>query len=97
MEHGMSDSQVDWRAQNAIFLRGAKLQFRHYIRWSDDWDHDHCVGCWVKFAEFLGQDIQNEGYTTCEDYKHGAGYDWVCRQCFDELKDQLKWSLARMD
>jgi hypothetical protein len=86
--------QKQWRIENAQPLRGARLQFRRYARPSETWDHEHCAGCWAKFAEFDAQDIQHEGYTTCEDYKYGAGYEWVCRECFDDLKDDMHWTLA---
>jgi hypothetical protein len=30
-----------------------------------------------------------------DDYRLGAGYEWVCRQCFDDLKDDLGWTASR--
>jgi hypothetical protein len=81
----------DWRILNCKGLRGLKLQRKAYRKWSDTWDHDHCAACWAKFAEFDGPDILHEGYATCDDYKHGAEYDWVCVQCFDDLKDEMDW------
>lgn len=24
----------------------------------------------------------------------GAGYDWICRSCFDDLKDDMQWTIA---
>jgi hypothetical protein len=80
-----------WRLQNVRHLKGLRLQFRRYTRWSETWEHDHCSACWAKFAEFDGPDIQHEGYATGDDYKYGAGYDWICCDCFDDLKADLGW------
>lgn len=84
----MSD---DWRAQNAWNLRRLTLHFSEWTRAKPDWDHDHCAGCWAKFADFDAPDIQRAGYTTGDDYRHGARYEWVCEECFRELKDVMGW------
>lgn len=83
-----------WRIDNARHLRGVRLKFQPYIRWSETWDHDHCAACWAKFAELAGTDIQHEGYATCDDYPKGARYDWVCVTCFADLKDEMQWATA---
>ena len=83
---------ADWRIDNAEHLRGLHLRRKEYRRWSDTWDHDHCAGCWAKFAEFDGPDIHREGYATCADYQRGADYEWICIQCFSELKSEMGWS-----
>ena len=88
------DPDKQWRIDNANNLRGLRLQFRRYTRWSETWDHDHCEACGVKFAEFDGEDIQHEGYASCDDYKHGACYAWVCSDCFNDLKDDMGWKVA---
>ena len=82
---------ADWRIQNCKMLRGVKLQRKRYRTPSQNWNHDHCAACWATFAEFDGPEIQHEGYATCEDYKLGAEYDWVCVRCFSELKDEMGW------
>jgi hypothetical protein len=84
-----------WRIDNAGRLKGARLQFRPYMRWSESWDHDHCAGCWAKFAEFEGPDILHEGYATRDDDPKGAGYEWVCQACFNDLKDDMEWSAVK--
>lgn len=61
---------------------------------SEDWDHDHCVVCWAKFAEYDAPDIEHEGFTTCDDYEFGPRYHRVCEECFADLKDEMGWSLA---
>jgi hypothetical protein len=45
-----------------------------------------------QFAEFEDPDIQHEGYATGDDHPKGAGYEWVCRTCFDDLKEDMRWS-----
>src|SRR5262245_27913415 len=88
----IAEADKQWRIDNANHLKGVRLQFRHYSRPSESWDHDHCAACWAKFAEFDGADVQHEGYTTCKDYPRGAGYEWICQTCFADLKDEMQWS-----
>ena len=88
------DNPIDWRLDNARHLKGLRLQFRQYTRWSDAWDHDHCAACWAKLAEFEGLEIQHAGYATGDDYKHGAKYEWICCECFDDLKADLGWTAS---
>src|SRR5215470_3887556 len=85
---------LQWRLDFAKRLRGITLRYQIYKRWSASWDHDHCAACWTTFAEFNGPNIQHEGYATCDDYEHGANYDWVCRDCFEDLKEYMGWKLA---
>jgi hypothetical protein len=82
---------ADWRIHNCRLLRGLTLRRKPYRKWSERWDHDHCAACWARFAEVDGPEIQHEGYATCEDYKLGADYDWVCVGCFSELRDERGW------
>ncbi len=85
---------ADWRVDNVKHLRGLALRRQRYTRRSESWDHDHCAACWAKFAEFDGPGILHEGYATGEDYKHGAGYEWVCPNCFSELSEEMGWTEA---
>jgi hypothetical protein len=82
---------TDWRLDNVSGMEGVRFRRKHYTRWSETWDHDHCVACWAKFAEFDGPDILHEGYATCEDYKYGADYDWICPSCFADLRVGMSW------
>jgi hypothetical protein len=75
-----------WRIDNAQHLRAVRLKLQPYRQPSEAWDHDHCAGCWAKFAEFEGADIHHEGYATCSDYPKGARYEWVCATCFIDLQ-----------
>jgi hypothetical protein len=85
----VSDNQ--WRIDNAKRLQGLQLHLRRYRAWSKAWDHDHCTACWARFTECEGSDGQTEGYATGSDYPKGAGYEWVCRQCFTDLKTEMEW------
>jgi hypothetical protein len=86
-------SDTDWRIDLAKRLKGEHLQFKQY-RSSPGWDHDHCILCFKKLAEWDGPDIAHEGYTTLADYKFGADYHWVCRQCFSELREIMQWTAS---
>ena len=82
----------DWRIDLVENLRGEKLQWKKYRRYSENWDHDHCGACGAKFAEIPGYKILNEGYATTDAYPMGAEYEWVCKTCFDDLHDELEWT-----
>ena len=88
------DGREDWRVATARHLAGLKLRRKPYQRYSESWDHDHCVACSAKFAEFDGPDVQHVGPTTGDDYKFGADYEWVCPRCFSELQPVLGWTEA---
>ena len=79
--------EQDWRLRGQEeYLKGAELCRKHYVRYSDSWDHDHCEFCWVKFAEEdLIPDALHEGYATTDNYR------WICEQCFEDFKDQFEW------
>lgn len=88
--------EVDWRLENLqeqSYLRGVRFQRGRWRLRQADWDHDHCVGCHGRFAEFdrLDEPIFHDGFTTCADYQHGAEYDWVCPECFALFKDEMGW------
>ena len=82
------DGMSDWRIDNAKRTRGALLRLTKYARLREDWDHDHCEGCWAKFMESGPTDALAEGYTT-EDSRR-----WICPECFRDLKDEMGWKLA---
>ena len=45
----------------------------------------------AKFAEFDGD--LHEGWASDRRYKERPGYyDWVCADCFRDLKDELNWT-----
>jgi hypothetical protein len=55
------------RLQN---LRGMTFELAEYEPPSTDWDHDHCEGCWAKFATFGAPEIQRKGYFVVSAVSH---------------------------
>ena len=78
----------DWRIDNAKRTRGALLREMKYSRPEEDWDHDHCEGCWAKFMESELPGTLTAGYVT-EDNRC-----WICPDCFRDLRDEMEWKLA---
>ena len=95
-ENDVSELEEDWRIFGAKQweLEGCTLHWHRWTRPRPSWDHDHCAGCWAKFMEEDLPDALHEGYTTGEDYPHGADYAWVCSTCFADLKPALGWTVA---
>ncbi|MGA9794596.1 MAG: hypothetical protein WBQ17_03575 [Rhizomicrobium sp.] len=85
----------DWRVDNARHTKGFAFAWRKYIAPRPTWDHDHCEGCMAKFAEFEDPEILREGNASDARYKNRPGYyDWVCAECFNDLKDEMNWTEA---
>jgi hypothetical protein len=63
------NSIADWRYENVKHLQGAVFRYAKYKAPTIDWDHDHCNGCWAKFAEFDDTDILHEGYVSAKPYE----------------------------
>ena len=77
----------DWRLQGQEkFLMGATLSRKKYVKYRDNWEHDHCEFCWRKFSERQGD--TNEGYVTTD------GYHWVCDDCFADFKESFNWKTS---
>ena len=86
-----SDPDKKWRIENAYGLEGLEFELRRYSPPSATDDHDHCAGCWAKFALFEDPNIQHDGYGT---RREDAGKNceiWVCRSCFADLKDGMRF------
>jgi hypothetical protein len=86
----------DWRLEHLEtqpYLRGVAFTRKRYSEYRPGWDHDHCAGCWAKFAEFddPNEPIEHDGYATTADYSFGADYVWVCLKCFADFKAQMAW------
>jgi hypothetical protein len=86
----------DWRLENLENypqLRGVAFARKPYREFRPGWDHDHCVGCWVKLAEphMQGPDIIHEGYVTTKDYVHGEDAEWACAECFRDFAAVMDW------
>ena len=81
----------DWRLTTARDLAGVTLRWAGWHRPSQEWDHDHCAGCFVKFMEEDFPDVLHEGWTTRDDWPWGPEAEWVCPECFEDLKPILGW------
>ncbi len=82
-------SPDDWRRQGQErYLKRVALGWRKYIPYRKGWDHDHCAFCGAKFMESADQDILTEGYATDDNYR------WVCRQCFEDFRDEFEWKVT---
>jgi ribosomal protein S18 acetylase RimI-like enzyme len=75
----------DWRFNNARSLRGCTL-LRSHFRSAHGSEIEHCIGCWAKFSESGGADMLDEGYCTY------TQYDWVCGNCYEELRQRMQWT-----
>jgi hypothetical protein len=84
----------DWRIDLVESLRGQKLVYSKYRQPRPEWDHDHCLGCGATFSELDGPDYLHEGYTTGPKYSHGSEYEWICAQCFGDLKQEMGWTVG---
>jgi hypothetical protein len=62
-------SEADWRLENLRRFRGATFRRSEYSPPTPQWDHDHCEGCFAKFANFNGPEVLYEGYVHAEPYK----------------------------
>ena len=57
----------DWeqhKLKSLEHLRASTFTFSVYAPPSPEWDHDHCEGCWAKFALFEAPEILHSGYFT---------------------------------
>jgi len=75
------------------YLQGAELDLRDYTPYSESWEHDHCEFCQRKFMAPGGGDpgARTRGYATTEAHERGAGYYWVCEDCFRDFAEQFEW------
>jgi hypothetical protein len=61
------------------------------------WDHDHCKFCWVTFEEQakvaarppLDRRVVTEGYLVV------GSRHWICEECFEDFKDEFRWSVTK--
>lgn len=88
---------ADWRLEQLEMhgdFRGFAFQRKKYREYRPGWDHDHCIACNTKLAEFESDKeiILHEGYASTEDVLNGADYYWVCPECFALFKEEMDWS-----
>ena len=77
----------DWRLfrEQDKYLSGVSLVKGLYKPNTSFNDHDHCEFCMAKFGK--GNNDLKEGYST-ED-----GSIWICPECYDDFKEQFKWTV----
>ena len=94
---------MDWRLEQLLasdYLKAVRFQWLRYRTYRPGWDHDHCSGCFAKFAEEedgSGEPVLRAGYTTCEDYPKGAEYHWVCPECWILAREPMGWTEVSCD
>ncbi len=75
----------DWRLQKQEkYLFGVKLSKKKYQKYSENWDHDHCEFCSVKFIETKSF---KEYYATEDNYY------WICEPYFNDFKHKFNWKV----
>jgi len=82
-------SPDDWRRQGQErYLKGVALTWKRYTNYREGWDHDHCEFCSAKFMESGDSDALKEGYATEGEYR------WICKQCFEDFREEYKWTVS---
>jgi putative acetyltransferase len=84
-----ADGEVsDWRVNNAQWIRGCTLIRRPFRTSQGGQPVEHCIACWAKFSVKPHSDTLDEGYATYTEY------DWVCGNCYEDLRTRMQWKQA---
>jgi hypothetical protein len=59
-----AEEWAEYKLSQLKSLEGLPFQPRRYEAPTEEWDHDHCVGCWATFSELDRPDFLHEGYFT---------------------------------
>lgn len=59
-----AEEQKQHKLKKLEHLGALTFTFADHTPPSPEWDHDHCEGCWTKFALFDAQGILHSGYFT---------------------------------
>ena len=94
----MSDKD-DWRlGGQERYLQPARLCWKRYSRWSDEWDHDHCEFCWAKFVALddtqSGPNDLSEGYAVLSNGDFPDDYHWICATCYADFRGMFDWEVV---
>jgi len=76
--------------------RGLAFRFATFSAMDFANDHDHCIACMAKFADFESDGILHEGFVTKYVIPDGSGHwqwNWVCAACFRDFQESLAWRL----
>jgi hypothetical protein len=82
----------DWRIAPIKHLFGQSFRLKKYYQRSPASDHDHCAACWAKFM--LAEGCLDRGYAISSAYKRGEDSEWICEQCFSELREAMNWKIG---
>jgi hypothetical protein len=106
----MTAAPDDWqRMGQEATLQGATLTWKNYQALTAEWEHEHCAFCFRKFLDPAYSDAHRQvlkdqpdkhadaGYTTVGSDSVKAGAEWICQQCFEDFKDEFRWSVAKTD
>jgi hypothetical protein len=83
-------NRPDWENSGNDRYIGARLKWKDYDPGADPSEHNHCWVCWKTFS-LLDGDAERTGFAVVDDPKFGDDYNWVCKSCFDDLKDLFNW------
>lgn len=78
----------DWRVdllENVSDTHGMLFEPKNFIAQSSS-DHIHCSICFKTICG--GNSVYNNSGFYCKE----SG-DWLCKQCFNDFKDQFDWKL----
>ena len=94
----MGDEE-DWRlGRQECYLQPARLCWKRYPRWSDEWDYDHCAFCWAKFVApddpQQGPNDLNEGYAVLSNGCFPDDYLWICATCYADFRGMFDWEVV---
>ncbi len=70
---------------------GARLRWKAYARWSETWDHDHCVICGATFS-LDRPDGLTAGHAV-QGGPQGDDYHWICGSCVDERRGLVHFEI----
>ena len=73
----------DWRLDRRDLIEGHTLTWERWHAPKPSWDHDHCVPCWAKIADWNDGEVQPEAYV---DEAHS---EWLCAACAGEFREML--------
>jgi hypothetical protein len=80
----------DWNWEGYEWLIGAHWRWKDYYQRVKNLDHAHCVICNAGFSVIYDGDHRT-GYTKADQPKYDDDYHWICKRCFDDMKDLFNW------
>ncbi|MCP4806056.1 MAG: hypothetical protein GY913_19255 [Proteobacteria bacterium] len=78
----------DWRGQGQeAYLCGLVWRWSAFTPYRPEWEHDHCECCSIRLSKAAG-DLQS-GFVAQD------GYRWICKDCFDDFRDEIQATVAK--